>query len=218
MTFTIKAPDAAATIDSDITLSNHVSNDSNSKTITFETTDVQIGSEYQGGVVFYLDGQGHGLVVAYSDAKYYQDDEIAWSCNNINLGASNQDMVQWSEEDGWTGGGLANTEAYVGNSCYFQGESAAFARQHFNDQDKDQNNGGYNDWFIPSTDELKEMYDNLSTLNAVADFDDLSIEYWSSTEISATQAQSVNLAFYATVTDRDKGWEFNVRLIRAFGD
>jgi hypothetical protein len=47
---------------------------------------------------------------------------------------------------------------------------------------------GYNDWFLPSLDELQEMYTQQAVLPALQD-----VFYWSSTEIDTDNVQTINL-------------------------
>ena len=77
-------------------------------------------------------------------------------------------------------------------------------------------NGGFSgreDWFLPSIEELRALYNELSsaqraTLN-------LTGTYWSSSEASATQAWTFNMDNGAE-TPQSKGEVFKVRPIRAF--
>jgi hypothetical protein len=72
--------------------------------------------------------------------------------------------------------------------------------------------GGEVDWFLPSRDELTEMYVNLKLENVGGFSDDV---YWSSSESSETLSR--NRTFLGGIeNNRVKGNTFSVRAIRAF--
>ncbi len=72
--------------------------------------------------------------------------------------------------------------------------------------------GGYSDWFLPSKDELNQMYVNLHK-HGVGGFDEGS--YWSSSEYSATFAWE-NYFYYGLQNSHFKLSTFRVRAVRAF--
>lgn len=127
--------------------------------IKFEDA-LAIGDTIQGGIIFYLDANGeHGLVVALSEIV-----GVEW--------------CQFEHTDIWTdaivediGAGEENTYKIVkslGNYIY----AATICGDYVN--------GVYNDWFLPSKDELNLIYTNLhqAGLGSFA-----SNCFWSSTEI-----------------------------------
>ncbi len=74
------------------------------------------------------------------------------------------------------------------------------------------NTTGFNDWFLPSQNELSEMYTNLH-LFGVGGFSD--VIYWSSTESTATRAMGHN--FGTSVISNPLKSELNyVRAVRSF--
>ena len=153
-----------------------------------------IGDTYQGGVVFYLDGNGGGLIAAPSDQS-----SAAWGCYGQSIGGTSSAV----------GTGAANTTAIV-SGC---SETAIAARIC-----ADLTLGGYTDWFFPSKDELNLMYENIGPgdelgLGDIGNFG--SNVYWSSTQVDSSRAwkQGFTAGFQAF---GNKGVSNNVRAVRAF--
>jgi len=158
-----------------------------------------IGDFYEGGVVFYINATGkHGLVCAVSD----QSTGAEWGCiGTVITGA-----------DGTTiGTGAQNTEDILAE-CATVGTAADLcAKLDIN---------GFDDWFLPSLNELDEIYKNISIINITATANNGEIfannYYWSSTEHS-------NNSTYVTDFEDGSNGNFsksyaliNVRAIRAF--
>ena len=116
---------------------------------------VSIGDAYQGGIVFYLDGNGGGLIAAPSD----QSTEAQWGCYNTSISGADGIGI---------GTGSQNT-IDIEAGCTETGTAADICANL--------TLGGYSDWFLPSKDELNEMYQNKSTIGGFAN-----TNYWSSTE------------------------------------
>jgi transcriptional regulator CtsR len=124
-----------------------------------------IGENYKGGIVFYLDGNGGGLVCAETDQSSGQ-----WGCYGTSISGTGTGI----------GTGAANTAAIVAG-CSESGIAARIC-----------NNlvlNGYSDWFLPSKDELNLMYQNLK-LAGIGGFADSG--YWSSSENSSNNAWKQN--------------------------
>ena len=116
----------------------------------------KIGDEYGGGIIAYLGSEGdfiNGMVVSSVDTAVAK-----WGCRGTYIGTS-FDM----------GTGSANTAAIV-VGC---GDENIAAKVCDN-----LSLNGYTDWFLPSRDELEEIYDNKSEIdgNFGLGF------YWSSSE------------------------------------
>ena len=153
-----------------------------------------IGETYQGGIVFYLDGNGGGLIAAPSDQS-----SAAWGCYGQSIGGTGTAV----------GTGAANTTAIV-SGC---SETAIAARIC-----ADLTLGEYDDWFLPSKDELNLMYDNIGQGNVlelgnVGNFSNT--YYWSSTEDASNNAWEHDF-LYGYQGNLSKTFTFNVRAVRAF--
>lgn len=156
----------------------------------FDFTDVMIpkmGDLIAGGIIFYLDGKGGGLVAAPHDL----DSEVNWGGNGKKIG--------WTSNA--VGTGAANTVRIVKKLG-----SGTYAAKLCDDLVLN----GYDDWFLPSLDELDLMYENLHR-KGLGGF--VSSYYWSSSEVSS---------FYAWYQDfgdgSQKGFgygKFNSRYVRA---
>ncbi len=128
---------------------------------------LEIGTEYGGGIIFYVDSTGqHGFICA----SYDQGTAVTWyNGTNITTNANGTGF----------GTGQANTAAIVaaqGNGNY----AAKIC--------SDLNINGYSDWYLPSKSECFSMYFNLKTMRGLGHFTDAI--YWSSTEASIGNAYS----------------------------
>jgi hypothetical protein len=148
-----------------------------------------IGEIFRGGIVFYLDGNGGGLVCAESD----QSTGAEWGCYGTSIGGTGTGI----------GTGAANTAAIVAG-CSESGIAARICN--------DLVLNGYSDWFLPSKDELNLMYQNLK-LAGIGGF--AANLYWSSSEGSSSLAwgQSFGSGYQGSY-NKDIG--VRVRAVRAF--
>jgi hypothetical protein len=159
----------------------------------------KIGDTALGGKIAYILQQGdsgfdanmqHGLVAAISD----QTSAIRWN-NGTNKTTGAKGIV--------IGTGFANTNSIISA----QGETttsyaAGLARAY--------KGGGYDDWFLPSKDELNKLYINKLIIGGFANNN-----YWSSSE------QDFDFAFKRNFINGDQNFNtkvnvFYVRAIRAF--
>ncbi len=158
------------------------------------TSALAIGDYYQGGVVFYLDGSGGGLICTVSDQT------AEWGCKGTEIGADGQDI----------GTGLQNTIAIVAG-CTTPGIAADICINL--------SLNGYADWFLPSRSELNEMYAYKTAIDATAIANGgsafVSDTYWSSTEGFSHNAwrQSFNNGQQIPL---NKDITIRVRAVRAF--
>ena len=130
---------------------------------SFTTQTVSVGGIYKGGIVFYVDMLGqHGLIAAPTD----QSTGAQWGC---------YDVVDVMGTDTLIGKGKANTEAII-TACTTAGTAAKICY--------DLVLNGYDDWFLPSKDELELAYQNLHK-NGKGSFVD-GLFYWSSSQCAGS--------------------------------
>jgi len=143
----------------------------------------QIGDYRDGGIVFYiasppadLDGDGDldtGLVCAIQDQN--SNSGIEWI-----LGGNTQTTTNGGTSAS-IGQGQTNTTAMMGQAGYTGG-----AAKVCNDYSITVNEITYSDWFLPSKDELNQMYEHKAAINTTAAANSGSNfsngYYWSSTE------------------------------------
>jgi len=73
--------------------------------------------------------------------------------------------------------------------------------------------GAYVDWFLPSVDEMYQIYSNLK-LNGLGGFED--DNYWSSSENGANSAYALNFSNGTTMDTVSKDVQYRIRPARAF--
>ena len=140
-------------------------------------TGYQIGSTGPaGGIIFITpDTTGNTTGLYFEAAPSASQVQRSWATG------ANQSLVVSGADGTAIGTGSQNTIDIVAQSGNVSATSAAAYAS-------DYEYGGFSDWFLPSIDELQEIYANESSINGV-----LSNNYWSSTEYSATQAEYQNL-------------------------
>ena len=160
---------------------------------------LEIGSIYNGGLVFYIDETGeHGLVAATEDLGSYE-----WGCYGTDINGDNSSVSP--ELDG-IGTGLQNTLEIVAGCSEIPIAASEASAVSLN---------GFSDWYLPSKDELKEMYNTIGNGGSEGDIGGFGTWYWSSSE---------NYNYFAWVVGfgnggTPSGSKYNtnrVRVIRAF--
>lgn len=122
---------------------------------TIENEIIEIGSNYQGGIIFFIDETGqHGLIAAKEDQSIT---DPWWNHEFLITGA-----VSLSD-------GKGNTKLIIQT----QGNTGLYAAKLCSDYESE----GYKDWFLPSKDQLNILYQNKHLMEGFAE--EL---YWSSTE------------------------------------
>lgn len=131
--------------------------------------DSLYGKYYQGGLICYVDeSDASGMIVSPEDVS----ETANWGCNPEKLSGADSTAL---------GTGWQNTIDIL-NECSETTSAAYACDQYVND--------GYNDWFLPSLDELSAVYDNLPP-SSLAEFADANF-YWSSSQISFNTAYHFN--------------------------
>ena len=169
---------------------------------------IVIGSTYQGGIIFWLDGNGGGLIAAPTD----QTNAAQWGCYGTLLGANGSSI----------GTGAQNTIT-IEAGCTASGIAADICANL--------TLGEFSDWFLPSREELDLMWLNL----ADSDGDGINLGpsdpnnlggflgktgnnfmyYWSSTELNGGGAMFRRF-LDGNEYDGGKTILLSVRAVRAF--
>ena len=122
------------------------------------TTTLTVGASYGGGKIAYLLQSGdpgydptvqHGLIAASSD----QSTGVAWDPSGGLFSAAGGTGI---------GTGKVNTDNIL-NETNYSGTAAYIARSYYG--------GGFNDWYLPSKDELNKLYINKTAIGGFASAD-----------------------------------------------
>jgi hypothetical protein len=158
----------------------------------------QIGCYYAGGVIFYIDGTGeHGLVCDVNNlpGTYW------WGCRGYTISGADGTAI---------GTGAQNTIDIV-SGC----TDPSFAAKACSDLSLN----GYDDWFLPSIDELVQIYTYRNVINTTALLHGGTVlsagSYWSSTEYNNSTIDAFRL-YYGTVITAAKSDGCYIRAVRAF--
>lgn len=158
---------------------------------------VAIGDSYQGGKVAYIlvsgdpgyvAGETHGLIAAPND----QSTRLEWFNGTETVTGATATAL---------GTGNDNTVTIINN----QGDGNYAAKLC-----SDLVLGGYDDWFLPSKDELTKLYLNKVEIGGFAEE-----WYWSSSEVSYQLACQLDFN-YGQMPDGFKYFNIHVRAIRYF--
>lgn len=165
-----------------------------------------VGDFAHGGIVFWVDESGqHGLVCAKED----QNSGAVWYNGTFTDTEAHGDGVYAGE---------MNTMLIISN----QGsDSYTYAAGMCANYEVMENNTTYGDWYLPSLEELKLMYQQKDVIDSVAVANGGSALsesfYWSSTEVEADNEQAWSYNFLAgSSSDTYKYTSSYVRAIRSF--
>ena len=164
------------------------------------TTQLAIGDYHEGGVIFYLDDTGeHGLISSVADQGVF----IKWGCPTAaDFGANGLEI----------GTGAQNTMDIL-DRCETQGIAADLCDTYEND--------GFDDWFLPSKDELDSLYQQKDIVEETAleqDGGDIfyDSQYWSSSHDASNTVWTQYFTSSGNTSSDLKDGEHYVRAIRAF--
>lgn len=146
-----------------------------------------------GGIVFYVTNGGlHGLEAAPEDVGGL----ARWGCLDSDIPGAERNTQ---------GTGVSNTfDILVG--CSERPIAASIAAE-YQGPNRSSLGGG---WFLPSQEELADMYINIRNLSSFAD-----APYWSSTEISGRNAVSLHFGFGVFINEFKAAF-YRIRPVRAF--
>jgi len=192
---------------------NLVVKDESDNKICYQSTDsttlvrpLSIGDLHLGGIVFYLNGTGGGLVCALTD----QSTGAVWGCYGTALSGCSGTTI---------GSGRTNTNSIVAN-CATLGIAAKLCDNY--------DDGTYSDWFLPSSGEINAIKTNITAVNAGLTANsgttiDVSgtKDYWSSTQMPASlviipPADNDKNKAYTWKGTGDKNVSLRVRAVRSF--
>ncbi len=169
-------------------------------------SEYQVGDFAQGGIVFWLDETGeHGLVCAKSNLG-----RIRWYAGTYGTTQAKGDGPYAGE---------ANTLIIIAAQEALGDDDGMYAARICNELQITEGGKTYGDWYLPSRDELNEMYLNKATIDATALANGGSGfaigTYWSSTEYGNDYAW--NQTFYNGYQFKySKYVNYYVRAVRAF--
>jgi hypothetical protein len=171
--------------------------------ISFTMPSVSLGESFGGGVVGYIlqpEDPGyepnamHGFVAQLVD----RHTQIAWGCEGTLTGASGTTI----------GTGILNKSVLIPFACYFPQDQGIYPPANIN----------YNDWYVPSKDELYKIYLNKNVIPELQQFGfNPSTNYWSSSEADANSAWAISFNTGSVYENpKSSGNPGNIRLIRSF--
>jgi len=170
--------------------------------VTIDAPSISIGDCIHGGFVFYLDGNGGGLVCATEDYSGVTTS----TCRKHRWNGQLPPFAWTATTSSAIGTGLQNTDAIIANftpedDIYY---AAKIAKDYTNSATTTTCDTVFDDWYLPSKDELETMRVNLMGVGDLAnDFNFLDsalsfgcdgANYWSSTNSSNTWAWANTMA------------------------
>lgn len=150
---------------------------------------LRIGDMHAGGIIFYLDStKKHGLVAAAKDQstgiKWYNNAYIVTGARGTAIGTGKKNTSKIVSVQG--------TGNYAAKLC------------------ADLVLNGFSDWYLPSKQELNQLYKHRAKVPGLA-----ATNYWSSTESDANNAWDQEFGGGFKFAD-DKSFTIHVRAIRSF--
>lgn len=157
------------------------------------TAQVSIGDSFGGGKVFYIDGsKQHGLIAATAN----QNEGLQWWNGSSTITGATGTAI---------GTGASNTAAII-----FSQGPGSYAAKLCDDYSVTVDGVLYDDWYLPSIEELNRLFINKGAVGGFADFN-----YWSSSEYDAGSACYQYFDF-GYLYSYYKFYYSRVRAVRAF--
>ncbi len=167
-------------------------------------TPLKIGDFHQGGIISYffqesdpgyVKGEQHGFVVSPEDVAK----STYWGCPGVFITKARNEYI---------GSGLANTTEIV-RMCNTSNSAARLCSIY--------TYGGFSNWFLPSKDELNQIYLQADKIGGI----DKTDQYWSSTEYQGKMITDQSIAWLQSFIDGQyhearKDEVFRVRAIHYF--
>jgi hypothetical protein len=178
-----------------------------------DTDKLKVGSRYAGGIVFHIDENGkNGLIVAESDVS--EAKEYSLVVNHPEIG---RNTIKMKGDANWGGIGIIGTSKIIGsgkNNTRIIVEKASWTSGLFSKKPvqtaarlcSEWNHNGYDDWYLPSFEELKKIF-NMGLIKQKAN-------YWSSSENGNDRAYYVKGEWLDGDMPKDR--IAHVRAIRSF--
>ncbi len=173
------------------------------------TPSYSVGDFAQGGIVFWVDETGqHGLACAKTDQN--GGAPIRWYAGTFGLTQAKGDGPFAGE---------ANTSIIIAALVAIGDDGNSYAARVCNELQITEGGKTYGDWYLPSNEELKLMYDDKSTINTTAGNNGGSSfandYYWSSTDYTTNNAWHL-LFSDGSQNSYEKSNANRVRAVRAF--
>ena len=156
------------------------------------------GKSYKGGLLFYLNlSDGSGLICAKND----QSEGVTWGCDSTVFSGAVRTYV---------GSGQINTNDIL-RDCASENNAAKLCDDYVAE--------GYDDWYLPSEDELNQLYRNIGIKMLSARFSEAL--YWSSSKFDNLSYNGAVVIYFATTPLNASVWNERttlnrVRAVRAF--
>ena len=159
----------------------------------------QIGENLGGGILFYLDESGlNGLIAATEDLNInypFSLNEFQWGCSGVEV---------YGADGNANGYGYQNTMDILNYGCESTDGSVIAAQAAYDAEIND-----YNDWYLPSKDELSQMINNIGYYSGnEGSFNPNSI-YLSSSEINSNY-----ISIHGSIGGGYSGDKFTFRKVR----
>jgi len=174
------------------------------------TPSIKVSSEQQAYAIGDTGPAGGKIFITPSTSGnttglYFEAAPVATEVSRTWATGANQSAVATGADGTLIGTGEANTLDIVAQSGNVTATSAAVYCDSLS-------YGGFIDWFLPSKNELNQMYDNKTTIGGFS-----SVAYWSSSESAASTAWSQNFST-GTQTSVSKSTASYVRPVRSFSE